>query len=507
MSKNLDIYLKYRNLIRVGTLVPGDRLPSLRDVARAGGYGINTVRSAFALLERDGLVSLRERSGAYVKRGRILDVPSGPPDRYVEWDRNAGERLDLVFERLARSDRGFAIASPGRDLLPERKLARLFASLEAGWIEYAEPKGELELRRRLALHYEPVNGITSPDDIMITNGATEAISLVVRSFVRPGDVVIVESPTYYDYFRQLAAAQATIVEIRTTAEHGIDLDALEAALLSRPVRMILVQPNVQNPTGSTMSIAAKRRLIALAREHEVVLVQDDVYGDTSFSAERPVNLPLLGDFPNLILLSSCSKSLAPGLRTGWIRATALMPQLAEAKIRSSLETSPPAQRVLASYLSTRAYSAHLLALRSALSRRLDEYLNLLEDALPPGSTVSRPTGGCLLWVSFPPEVDATEAFLQAAREGVVAVPGELFSAHPHFRNFFRINAGRALIPQRRAELQRLCDIARQSTVAPGTPGNGRQHRPGHSDPGNRSSVSTGGPRQEPPFQSSAETST
>lgn len=153
------------------------------------------------------------------------------------------------------------------------------------------------------------------------------------------------------------------------------------------------------------------------------------------------------------------------MRIGFVRATGLMPQLVEAKIRWSLESSHPAQLVLESYLSTPAYPAHLRRLRAALSLRLDEYLALLTDALPMGSTVARPLGGCLLWVSFPQRVDATEIFLRAAKEGVVAVPGELFSAHPHFRNCFRINVGRALIPPRREELLRLCSIVHGAVQA------------------------------------------
>ena len=452
-------------MIADGTFAPGERLPSMRFMARGGSHGINTVRQAFSLLERDGLVTIRERGGVLVRRRRDLDQPRPPEERFVFWDRAAGDRLDLVLERMGRRDQAFAFAAPGTDLLPERRLSRIFASIPAGWIAYSEPQGEEALRRRIALHYEPVNGPTHAKDILITNGATEAISLIVHTLISAGDVVVVESPTYYDYFRQLSAVDARVIEVRTAVGRGMDLDALEQILASQPVRMVLVQPNVQNPTGATMSDADKARLLSLVHRQGAILVQDDVYGDLSFSDPRPANLSLIGDFSNLILISSFSKTLAPGLRIGFVRATGLMPQLVEAKIRWSLESSHPAQLVLESYLSTPAYPAHLRRLRAALSLRLDEYLALLTDALPMGSTVARPHGGCLLWVSFPQRVDATEIFLRAAKEGVVAVPGELFSAHPHFRNCFRINVGRALIPPRREELLRLCSIVHGAVQA------------------------------------------
>ncbi len=469
MSKHLDIYLRYRNLIAGGSLVAGDRLPSMRRIASGGGYGINTVRSAFALLERDGLVAPRERSGVFVQESRRFDAPSAPAESYLQWNRNTGERLDLVLERLVKRDRGFAVAAPGVDLLPVRNLERLFRSLPGGWIGYAETQGEEELRRRISLHYEPVNGFTAINRIMITSGATEAISLVIGAFISPGDTVVVESPTYYDYFRQLSAAGAEVIEIRTTIERGMDLDALTEVLALRKVRMVIVQPNVQNPTGATMPAEEKRTLVRLVKASGCILVQDDVYGDLSFDSERPANLSLFEDYGKLVLVSSISKSLAPGLRIGWIVASELMEPLLEAKIRASLGSSRPSQLVLAKYLSTPAYPAHLRRMRAALSQRLDEYMRVLTEALPEGSGVSRPSGGCLLWVSFPREVDATEVFLQAAQEGVVAAPGELFSAHPHFRNFFRINAGRALVPPRREELLRLCAIVRQ-------PGKRKMHR-------------------------------
>jgi DNA-binding transcriptional MocR family regulator len=347
----------------------------MRRVAEEGGFGINTVRSGYALLERDGLVHITERGGVVVRAAPSIPEPAYPADAEVCWDRHGRERLDQLLEQLVRSDPGFAIAAPGPDLLPTRRLARCFSSLAGNWIDYAETRGELELRRRIALHYEPVNGPTSPDHLLITNGATEAISLLVTTFVKPEDVVVVESPTYYDYFRQLANARATIVEIRTRTGRG--LDALEELFTRRRVRMVIAQPNVQNPTGASMSDDDKRRLVSACARHGCILVQDDVYGDLAFGPRRAANLPLFGDFPGLILISSISKSLSPGLRIGWIRSTGLMAELTEAKVRSSLCSSRPAQLALAEFLASTAYPRHLQQIRAAVAQRLESYMALL----------------------------------------------------------------------------------------------------------------------------------
>lgn len=460
MSKYLDIYERFRALIANGDFRPGDRLPSMRRIATEGGHGINTVRSAYSLLERDGMVRIVERGRVVVTAGTRFPEPRVSETEQLSWNQNEIERLDLVLEKLVRSDPGFAVAAPGTDLLPNRQIGRLFGSLGGNWLGYSDPSGEAELRRRIALHYEPVNGRTSPDRILITNGATEAIFLLIHTFVRPGDTVVLESPTYFDYFRQLSAAGARVVEVRVDPGAGLAVSALERLLRRRRVRMVIVQPNVHNPTGGTMPDEDKEKLVALCASHETVLVQDDVYGDLAYGPRRSVNLPLFQDLPNLFLVSSLSKSLSPGLRIGWIRAGGQIDRLADAKVRSSLCSARPNQIVAAEYLATTNFPRHLQRIRTALAGRLEEYLQLLEGVLPAGTAVSRPSGGCLLWIAFPAGIDATEVFLHAARQGIVGVPGELFSSSSAFRNYFRINFGRSLIPPRVSDLRRLAEIVR-----------------------------------------------
>jgi len=458
MLKYRGLYERYRELIAGGTYGPGERLPSLRGVSLTEGVGLNTVRSAFDLLERDGLVRPLPRGGFYVRGRSRLAEYEPPGDSHEAGGLSAAGKIEYLLQK-GGSSASFALAEPDPRLLPVARLERLHASLGGSWIEYGDQTGEPELRRRLTATYHPYHADLRPEGILVTGGATEALGIAFRTFVGRGDAVIVESPAYFNFFRQLSAQGARIVEVPVLPGRGMDLDLLEAELKKQAIRMIVVQPNVQNPTGASMPDADKERLVALASRHDVLLLQDDIYGDLSFSGERPANLSLYGRHEGIIYLSSFSKTLAPGLRMGWMHAPALQAGLARTKGLASLATSRPAQRVLSGFLAGASYRRHLRQMRAALENQLADYLEVLEGALPPGSSIVPPTGGCLLWVALPRGSDASAIFETAAREGILCSPGELFSANPFFRGHLRINFGYRLAEARRRDLLRLCEIA------------------------------------------------
>jgi DNA-binding transcriptional MocR family regulator len=465
MKKYRALYERYRGLITGGVYGPGERLPSLRRVAETEGVGLNTARAAFGLLEGDGLAKSLARGGYYVRGrvGRVLPDYAAPADCREAEGLSASQKIEYLLA-AGGAAAGFALAEPDSSLLPVARLERLHASLSGSWIEYGAQVGEEELRRRITAVYHPYHGSLDSEDILITNGATEAICITMRALIGPGDEVVVESPTYYDYFRQLSAARARIVEVPVRGPSpsggGMDLDLLEARLKSHNVKMIIVQPNVQNPTGTIMGDGDKRRLVSLASSYGAILVQDDVYGDLAFSHERPANLSAFGDYGRIVHISSFSKCLAPGLRIGWICARELRAEISRAKSLCSLSTNRPAQRVLAAYLTGTTFRKQLAAMRAALERQLEDYLELLHDALPEGTAIMRPAGGCLLWIALPAGCDASRVFEAAAREGILCAPGELFSANPFFRGHLRINFGYRLSESKRVELLRLCAIAR-----------------------------------------------
>ena len=221
--------------------------------------------------------------------------------------------------------------------------------------------------------------------------------------------------------------------------------------------MIIIQPNVQNPTGVIMNDADKERLINLAEHYGSFLVQDDVFGDLSFGMIRPVNLSAFSEYHGIILVSSYSKSIAPGLRIGWIRSPRYAGKFSETKLRISLDTSGLVQSILSRFLGTKEYRRNKLKMRNTLKNRIDDHLSLLSDFLPEGSHINRPRGGCLLWISLPEDIDGVKLFEATAEKGLIIAPGAIFSSSSFFNNYIRINTGFKLTEERAGALSILKD--------------------------------------------------
>lgn len=453
MKKYQKLYETIKSRIESGHYARGERIPSVREQSRLSGYSVNTVLRSYEFLIDEGYVRATERGGFYIRSDihELTDMGLGKPlplpQQFVSEAEQTGQRLEILFSRLLSVDSGFATAAPGDDLLPTEALQQIAARLNRSWINYGAIEGERSFRQRIAMAGRDVSGGISQEDIIVTNGATEGMSLVLSSLLSRGDTVAVESPTYHNFLRQLSSAGLRILEI-PVGPNGMDLDILESEFKKRKIAMVLVQPNVQNPTGISMNSEAKLRLVELSRRHGVIVLQDDVFGDLYFDAFRPPNLSSLSDYPEIITLSSFSKSIAPGLRIGWIESPKYKDLLQDAKLRTSMESSLMAQNILKSYIGTKAHRIHLKSIRVKLENRLGRYLNRLSDLLPEGCYVRRPSGGCLLWIRLPSDIDGTELFKRSARKGLVAAPGALFSSGNNFNNFIRLNAGFPLNSQR-----------------------------------------------------------
>jgi DNA-binding transcriptional MocR family regulator len=371
-------------------------------------------------------------------------------------------RLHLAeqYRRLASQGPGLAVALPGADLRPtgavRRALGRWRPHLaHAGSILGVEP-----LRSALVRHYWNANGPTEPEHLLITNGTTESLFLLFSAFLKPGDAVAVESPTYFDYFAPLAAAGAVVVSVPCHPRTGLDVRALERAVTTRRIAMLICQPNVHNPLGTILPEQEKRRLVDLSTQAGFLLVQDDTFGDLAHTQRRPDNLSSFRDAPNVFVLGSASKWLDPGLRVGWIRSPVHAERLAEIKARSSGPTTLPAQAAVAEILESPSLGRKLAVLRNGLQARVAEYIDFLSSTLPEGCSLVRPEGGCLLWLQLPEGTDASRLFRLALTRGTVVAPGEIFSMDRESRRCVRINAGNPLTPERRRALKDVAELAR-----------------------------------------------
>jgi DNA-binding transcriptional MocR family regulator len=441
-----DLARRFAAAIEAGALRPGDRLPSVRALRAQERLSTATVMQALARLELLGLVEARPRSGTFV-RGRPR-LPAPAPTHPVSRPRPVTV-TPLVVRVLAagRDPRlvPLGFVAPAPSLVPARALARAMATViredGAASLRYELPPGFLPLRRAVARRALSSGLAVDPEDVVVTAGASEAIALALRAVTRPGDVVAIESPAYYGTLQALESLGLRALEVPCRGDTGLDLDALEGLLARERIAAVLAVPNFSNPSGSLMPEAAKRRLVRLLAERGVPLVEDDIYGDLAYDGTRP---PAVQAFDREGLVLSCgsfSKTLAPGWRVGWVLPGRFRDQVLLGKFALNVATSSAAQRAVARFLETGAYDRHLRRLRATLHLAMERMRAAVEATFPPGTRLSRPAGGYVLWVELPDGVDALELHARALDAGIAIAPGQLFGVRGGFERFIRLSCG------------------------------------------------------------------
>lgn len=455
--------------IQAGLLEPGDRLPSVRQASAARKVSPATVFQAYYLLEARGLVQSRPRSGYYVARS----APRHPPEPEAA-SRPDGESRDvdvseLVFEVLQSAmardvvPLGSAFVSPL--LFPLDRIGRAMATAAVNldpWstVDDLTP-GNAALRRQIALRYVIDGMDVGVDEIVITNGALEALNLCVGAVTQPGDAVLVESPCFYATLQALERNGLRAIEVPTHPRDGIDLEALELAIARHAPRACWLMTTFQNPLGSTMPEERKRALVALLARHDIVLIEDDVYAELHYADTRVLPAKAFDADGRVMHCSSFSKSLAPGYRIGWVAAGRHAQAIARRKLTTTLNTNVPAQIALARYLERGGFDRHLRRLRRTLAAQQEQYIVAIARAFPAGTRVTRPAGGYFLWIEMPDGVDALKLQRRASRLGISIAPGPMFSASRGFGNCLRLNHGHPLDARIDAALATLGRMAAQ----------------------------------------------
>ncbi|MGH8146849.1 MAG: PLP-dependent aminotransferase family protein [Rhodanobacteraceae bacterium] len=432
-------------LVDRGTLAPGTRVPSLRDISQDRGVAISTALQAYRLLEDRGIIEARPKSGYYVvgRRTATFAKPSAstPPENAAEV---AISSVALKLLEYASDPRLIPLgcAIPSSELLAAERLDRLLArKARAKGREfniYTAPKGDLQLRveiARRAMHWQrPL----SPEDIIVTNGCTEALSLALRSVTKAGDTVAIESPTYFGLLQALEALDLKALELPTDPTTGADLLALERALASREIAACLFASSFSNPLGCTMPDERKRATLDLITKYGVPLIEDDIYGDIYFGTERPRPFAAFDSCANIIYCSSFSKTLAPGYRIGWVTATRNTEAILGRKFASTLCSPALLQSAVADFLGSGGYEHHLRRLRSVLKSNLDRMTLAVEKSFPTGTKVTQPAGGFVLWLELPRSVNTRALFDSALGEGICFAPGDVFSTSSRYNNCLRL---------------------------------------------------------------------
>jgi DNA-binding transcriptional MocR family regulator len=310
-------------------------------------------------------------------------------------------------------------------------------------------------------------GIAQPaEELVVTNGALEALNLCLMAVTRPGDVVAIESPGFYAALQAIERLDLRAVEIPVDPRSGLDLDALEQALKNYPVRACWFMTNFQNPTGVTLTVEKKRTLVDLLDRHDVPLIEDDVYGELHFQAEYPLPARAFDKRGMVMHCSSFSKTLAPGYRIGWVAAGKFADKVQKLKLMTTLSSSIPVQAGLADYLQHGGYDRHLRKLRSALLAQLASMDAAIRRWMPPGVKWTRPDGGYFVWLEFPEPIDAMELHRLAIEHGISVAPGPMFSVSRAFENCIRLNFGHPWNAKIDDALRVLGELVRRVPAAP-----------------------------------------
>jgi DNA-binding transcriptional MocR family regulator len=467
VTRYRDLADELADLIARGTLRAGDRMPSLRRMCRERGMSPATAMRAYESLEARDLIEARPRSGYYVSARRRQ--PAAEPRR--SRPASGSTRLDvsdLIFDILeAARDRDVAplgSAFPSPTLFPWAKLARHLGSSARRMDPWSTveslPPGSPELRRLIAQRYLRF-GVRAPtDEIVITNGALEALNLSLHVVARPGDVIAIESPAFYACLQAIEAAGMKALEIPTHPREGVDLAALSRALDRHPIRACWFMTTLQNPLGATLSPAKKQELANLLARRQIPLIEDDVYAELYFGEDRPKPVKAFDTKGLVINCGSFSKSLAPGYRLGWAAAGRFADDLRRRKIASTLAASVPIQNGIALMLRQEGYDAHLVKLRQALRVQQTAALRSIKRHFPAGYRLAQPDGGYFLWIELDDDVDALEVHRLALEANISVAPGPIFSARRQFRNCLRLNCGHPWSPALDRAVAQLGSIVR-----------------------------------------------
>lgn len=420
-----QLYLQIKGLIANGELRPGERLPPSRELAGRLGLNRATVTAAYELLRAEGLIH------GHVGRGSF--VTAGPALPGLPWEKLLPPPEPATGQALTGGPGliSFAASRPAEELFPVDELRRTVQEVLAGpdaavILQLGSPAGYGPLRHHLAAEARRRGMLREGDDVLVTSGCQQALDLLARVLVRPGDAVVVEDPVYPGLRNVFLRAGARVVGA-PVGPRGIELDELARLLERTRPRLVAVTPDFQNPTGATLEAAARQGLLRMVRAAGAVLIENDIYGELRYEGAAQPPIKQLDESGDTVLVSSFSKTGFPGLRVGWVIAPKpLVARLAEAKQAADLHTDQLSQAVLLRFAESGRLEAHRRRVREAGAERLRALLAALEKHFPKGTYYSRPQGGMNVWVRLPGGLDAAGLLPRALAEGVAYLPGAYF---------------------------------------------------------------------------------
>jgi DNA-binding transcriptional MocR family regulator len=427
----------------------GEKLPSVRQLSQAQGISLSTAYQAYYHLEGKGLIEARPKSGYYVRYSpqQFPEIPEKTrPANHIK-QVSLEEMIRTVYQQLTTKDTiYFSLSAPSLELLPVAKLNKSLTwsmrNAAGHGVQYEEIQGNLGLRKQLARLAFNWRGVYTDNDVVVTNGCMEALALSLMVVTQPGDVIAIESPTYFGIFQLAASLGLKTLEIPCDPVTGLDVDYLDQAIPQFHIKACVFIPNFNNPMGSCMPDAHKEKLVGILEKHEVPLIEDDIYGEHYFGKERPSTCKAFDKKGWVFYCTSVSKLLAPGYRIGWVIPPAhFKDKIVQQKLMLNISGTTLTQTAIAHFLATKRFDLHLGKLRSRLHTQCLRYMQAIATYFPEGTRLTRPRGGLILWVELPETINAFELHHQALQHHISIAPGHLFSADQRYKNFVKICYG------------------------------------------------------------------
>lgn len=458
MARIDEVMTAIRERIAARSLQPGAKAPSIRAFAAAAGVSKSTVVEAYDRLAAEGVLQARRGSGFYVA-GRA------PPLALAELEPRLDRSIDPLWVSRQSLEAAPGALKPGcgwlpSDWMPEdavrRALRTLARAAHANLTDYSPPLGAPAMRQFLSRRLSGYGLETPPGQIMLTESGVQALDLVCRFLLEPGDTVLVDDPCYFNFHALLRAHRVEVAGAPWTPT-GPDLDQFEAALIAHKPRLYITNSGPQNPTGARLSAVTAHRLLKLAEQHDLLIVEDDVYAD--LEVEPSPRLAAFDGLERVVVIGSFSKTLSAAGRCGYVAARAeWIEGLTDLKVATSFGGGGLTAELTHAILTDGAYRRYLSSLRERLARARGEILARLR---PLGLTPwIEPAAGIFLWMRLPQGVDGGEVAQRALAEGVVLAPGEAFSASRGWRGYMRFNAAQSADPRVYEVLERVITQAR-----------------------------------------------
>lgn len=405
-----------------------------------------TVLHAYQLMESQGWLLSHARSGY-----RVAPLGKSESREPIQAAVSPSEHVDInefIFEVLQASKTpnmiNFGFSHPSPDLYPRHHVTKALAAAARNMPISNTfdnlPPGNERLRSIIAKRYAAKGVNISPDEIVITAGALEALNLSLQACTTAGDWVVVESPTFYGALQSLERLGLKVLSIRTDPYEGIDIDSLERALQTHEVKACWLMSNYQNPLGYSLSEDKKQRVVKLLHRYDVALIEDDVYSELYAGNDTLTSMRYYDTSGNTMLCSSFSKSLVAGLRIGWVAAGKRALEVQKLQLMSTLSTSAPIQETLVQYLTSRNYELHLKHLRKKLIERKRKTVNFLTTRFGDEVNVVAHDGGYFIWIELPKFIDTTQLYYQLLEQNITVAPGKMFSLNDDNTHCLRLNA-------------------------------------------------------------------